>query len=73
MILGLTQAASSVSFFTGNAMGYLGMTALSSLLGSFVGDRGQNEGTSESLSRSLSREHRDFTVNYCEKLIDKHI
>lgn len=73
MILGLTQAASRVSYFTGDALGYLGMTALSSLLSTFVGDKGQSKGKSESLSHSLSREHKDFTVNYCEKLIDKHI
>ena len=73
MVLGLVQAVSSVSFFTGNAAGYLGMTALASLMGSFVGDKGQSQNTNQSLNNSLSREHKDFTVGYCEKLIDKHI
>ena len=52
MVLGLVQAASSVSFFTGNAAGYLGMTALASLMGSFVGDKGQSQNTNQSLNNS---------------------
>lgn len=73
MVLGLVQTASAISFYTGNVLGYAGMTVLSSMMGGLVGDKGKNSGTSKSLSQSLSREHRDFTVSYCEKLIDKHI
>ncbi len=73
MVLGLVQTASSISFCTGNALGYLGMTMLGSMLGSLVGDRSENSDVSQSLTQSLNREHRDFTVGYCEKLIDKHI
>lgn len=73
MVLGLAQTASAISLFTGNTLGYIGMTALTSMLGGIVGDKGKNSGENQSLTRSLSREHRDFTVGYCEKLIDKHI
>ena len=73
MVMGLINAASVVSFYTGNVLGHLGMTALSTLMSSFIGDTGANNSKSQSLSQSLNREHRDFTVQYCEKLIDKHI
>ena len=73
MVLGLAQTASAISLFTGNTLGYIGMTALTSMLGGIVGDKGKNSGENQSLTRSLSREHRDFTVGYCEKIIDKHI
>lgn len=49
------------------------MTALTSMLGGIVGDKGKNSGENQSLTRSLSREHRDFTVGYCEKSSTKHI
>lgn len=73
MVLGLVQAASMVSITTGDMLGYLGMTTLASLIGGFVGDKGKSSTKSESLTSSLSREHKDFTVGYCEKLIDKHV
>ena len=72
-IIGLTQAASSLSFITGNVLGYISMAALSSMIGSVVSDRGQSTGQTQSLTESLSLEHRDFTVSYCENLIDKHV
>lgn len=73
MVMGLVQTASAISACTGNVLGYAGMTVLASMMGGLVGDDSKNRNASESLSRSLSREHRDFTVGYCEKLIDKHI
>lgn len=73
LVQGLVQTASAISLCTGNAIGYMGMTMLASMMNPLVGNDGENHGTSHGLTKSLSREHRDFTVGYCEKLIDKHI
>ena len=40
LVMGLINAASVVSFYTGNVLGHLGMTALSTLMSSFIGDTG---------------------------------
>jgi len=73
MVMGLVHTASSISFVTRDALGYLSMTMLGSMLGGLADDEGESHNSNQSLSQSLSREHRDFTVGYCEKLIDKHI
>lgn len=73
VILSLVKSASMVSSLTGDIFGYVGMSTLAVMMGSLVGNRGKNETDVHGLSHSLSREHKDFTINYCEKLIDKHI
>ena len=73
MLLGLVRAATFMTAELCNPVGYLAMMTLSSLIGGAVGDHAEHRDESNSLTRSLSREHRDFTIHYCENLIDKHV
>lgn len=76
MMLGLMKSASYLCMLADpllGTLGALGTTTLAPIMESLVGNKNDNQGKSQSLSQSLSREHRDFIVSYCEKLLDKHI
>ena len=69
----LLQSGAMLSMMTQNIIGYAGLTAVSAGLAAFSGRKGTNESKSQSLSRSMSREYKDFSVEYCENLIDRHL
>ncbi len=73
VILSMVQSATLISGMTGNLLGYAGMSLLSTMMGALVGDKGKSETQTHSLTSSLTHEHKDFTISYCEKLIDKHV
>lgn len=73
VILSMVQSASLISRMAGDVVGYAGMSLLSIMMGTLVGDKGHSATQIHSLTSSLTREHKDFTINHCEELIDKHI